>query len=156
MKKQDELYRNLTEMIKATREGKLRWNLEIQTTEANDPADKPIERDNGQDWIVDECYVSYYCTYKGKEFCMITYEMIKTAKEQRMDGARVMTGNMVFLPPLGVRFFDLHTLAPYSVECSPVLLSEIHQLWVLLLDMYKVDKGSVYLNVNPGTLVIED
>jgi malate synthase len=26
----------------------------------------------------------------------------------------------------------------------------------MLLDMYKVDKGSIYLNVRPGTLTIED
>ena len=81
---------------------------------------------------------------------MITYEMIKTA------GERVVTSNMVFLPPLGIRFFDLRTLLPYSIEVSNVLLEQIHQLWVLLFDMYKVDRGSIYLNVRPGVLKIED
>lgn len=150
MKRQEELSRELTELITATKEGKIRWNLQVQTTEANDAAEKPVERENGVEWTIDECYVSYYCEYKGKEFCMITYEMIKTA------GEKVTSGNMVFCPPLGVRFFDLRTLMPYSVETSAVLLGQIHQLWVLLLDMYKVDKGSIYLDVRPGTLTIED
>ena len=81
---------------------------------------------------------------------MITYELIKTA------GDRVTTSNMVFLPPLGMRYFDLHVLLPYSVETSAVLIDQIHQLWVLLMDMYKVDKGSLYLDVSPRVLTIEE
>lgn len=150
MKKQEELFRELTELIKATKEGKIHWNLEVKTTEANDSAEKPVEEENGVKWVVDECYVSFYCKYNGKDFCMITYELLKESKDQ------VSSGNMVFLPPLGMRFFDLHTLLPYSVESSSVLLDQIHKLWVLLLDMYKTDKGSVYLEVHPGTLMIED
>lgn len=148
--KQETLSHKLTECMKETKEGKIRWNVEVQTTEANDPMEKPVETENGVEWIVDECYVSYYCKYHGEEFCMITYELIKTADE------KTKTSNMVFLPPLGMRFFDLRTLLPYSVETSPVLLEQIHQLWVLLLDMYKVDRGSLYLDVRPGKLTIED
>lgn len=148
--KQEELSRKLAELITLTRDGKVRWSVEVQTTEANDAAEKPIEVENGIEWTIDECYVSYYCKYRDKEFCMITYELIKTA------GEKVVTSNMVFMPPLGVRFFDLRTLLPHSVETSAVLLSQIHQLWELLLDMYKVDKSSLYLDVRPGTLVIED
>ncbi len=150
MSKQTELSHTLTELIRDTKEGKIRWNLEVQTTEANDPAEKPVEQENGVDWIVDECYVSYYCKHKGKEFCMITYELIKNS------GEKTATSNMVFLPPLGVRFFDLHVLLPHSVETSAVLLDQIHQLWVLLLEQYKVDRSSLYLDVRPGTLRIED
>ncbi len=150
MKKQTELSHTLTELIRETKEGKIRWNVEVQTTEANDPAEKPVEQENGVDWTVDECYVSYYCIHKGKEFCMITYELIKTSE------GRTTSSNMVFLPPLGVRFFDLRTLLPHSVEASAVLLDQIHHLWVLLLDMYKVDKSSIYLDVRPGMLRIED
>ena len=150
MKKQEELSRELAELILATKEGKIRWNLQVQTTEANDSSKKPIEKEDGVEWAVDECYVSYYCQYKGKDFCMISYEMLKTS------GDKVMSGNMVFCPPLGVRFFDLHTLLPYSVETSAVLLEQIHQLWIMLLDMYKADKGSVYLDVRSGQLTIED
>lgn len=148
--KQEELRHKLAELTGATKEGKIRWNVQVQTTEANDPAEKPVEIEKGVEWTVDECYVSYYCKYRGNEFCMITYELIKTA------GDKVATSNLVFLPPLGVRYFDLHTLLPHSVEASAVLLEQIHQLWVLLLDMYKVDKGSIYLDVRPGKLTIED
>ena len=81
---------------------------------------------------------------------MITYELIKNS------GEKTATSNMVFLPPLGVRFFDLHVLLPHSVETSAVLLDQIHQLWVLLLEQYKVDRSSLYLDVRPGTLRIED
>ena len=59
MKKQTELSHTLTELIRETKEGKIRWNVEVQTTEANDPAEKPVEQENGVDWTVDECYVSY-------------------------------------------------------------------------------------------------
>lgn len=148
--RQEELSHKLTELINGTKEGKVRWNVEVQTTEGNEPSEKPVETEHGVEWTVDECYVCYYCKYRGNEFCMITYELIKTA------GERVMTSNMVFLPPLGVRFFDLRTLLPHSVETSAVLLEQIHQLWILLMDMYKVDKSSIYLDVRPGKLTIED
>lgn len=148
--KQEMLCHKLTELIKETKEGKLHWDIAVQTTEANDASEKPVEVENGVKWTVDECYVSYYCKYHEEEFCMITYELIKTA------GAEISTSNMVFLPSLGVRLFDLRTLLPYSVETSPVLLDQIHQLWVLLLDMYKADKNSVKLDARPGKLTIED
>ena len=90
-----------------------------------------------------------------KDFCLITYEMLKTANSSTGE-QKVKSSNMVFLPPLGMRFFDIHALLPYSIEVSNVLLDAIHRLWVMLLDMYKVDKGSIYLNVRPGTLTIED
>lgn len=148
--RQEELCKKIAELIMETRAGKIRWSVEVQTTEANDISDKPKEIENGIEWTVDECYVSYYCKYRDKDFCMITYELIKTA------GDRITSSNMVFLPPLGMRYFDLRTLLPHSVETSAVLLDQIHQLWVMLLDMYKVDKGSIYLGVKPGKLTIED
>lgn len=149
--RQEELSRRITELAARTKEGKIRWSVEVQTTEANDPEKKPVEEDGDIAWTIDECYVSYYCSkYQGEDFCMITYEMLKTA------GERVESSNLVFMPPLGVRFFDLRTLLPYSVETSAMLLDQIHRLWLLLLDMYKVDRGSVYLDVRPGSLTIED
>lgn len=148
--RQEELSKKIAELITETKAGKIRWSVEVQTTEANDISEKPNEVEDGVEWTVDECYVSYFCKHRDKDFCMITYELIKTA------GERVTSSNMVFMPPLGVRYFDLRTLLPYSIETSAVLLEQIHQLWVLLLDMYKVDKSSIYLNVNPGKLTIED
>lgn len=148
--RQEELGKRIAELIAETKEGRVRWSVEVQTTEANDASEKPKEVENGVEWTIDECYVSYYCKYKDRDFCMITYELIKTA------GEKVTSSNMVFFPPLGVRYFDLRTLLPHSVETSAVLLEQIHQLWVLLLDMYKVDRGSIYLDVRPGKLTIED
>ncbi len=150
MMKPEVLSHQLTDMYKATKEGKIHWNVTVQTTEHNDPAEKPVEVENGVSWTIDECYVSYYCKYKDEEFCMITYEMIKTA------GDKTMTTNLIFLPPLGVRLFNLHTLLPHAVCGSTVLANQIQNLWTLLLDMYKMDKESVFLEVLPGKLTIED
>jgi hypothetical protein len=150
MKKPEELHHELVELTKATKEGKIHWNLEVQTTEANPAEDKPVEKEDGISWTVDECYVSFYCQYKGRDFLMITYEMIKTA------GERTNTTNLIFLPPMSIRVFSLHTLMPYAVQGSPVLANQIKTLWEMLLAMYKADPESVFLNVNPGTLVIED
>ena len=155
MKRPEELSHMLTEMYNDTKDGKIRWNLSVQTTENNEVSEKPVEVEDGVSWTIDECYVSYYCKYKGKDFCLITYEMLKTANSSTGE-QKVKSSNMVFLPPLGMRFFDIHALLPYSIEVSNVLLDAIHRLWVMLLDMYKVDKGSIYLNVRPGTLTIED
>ena len=155
VKKQEEIFREIQEMMGETKEGRIRWSVEVMTTEANPAEEKPVEHEDGLDWTIDECYVSYYCKYKGKDFCLITYEMLKTANRS-IGEQKVKSSNMVFLPPLGMRFFDIHALLPYSIEVSNVLLDAIHRLWVMLLDMYKVDKGSIYLNVRPGTLTIED
>jgi len=150
MKKPEELSRLLTELYRETKEGKIRWNLQVQTTEHNNPSEKPVEVEDGISWTVDECYVCYVCNYKGQDFCMITYEMIKTA------GDKVQSTNLVFLPPMGIRVFHLPNLLPYAVPASNVLANQIHNLWELLLIQYKADKTSVYLDVIPGTLVIED
>ena len=96
------------------------------------------------------CFCATVLQYKNQDFLLTTYEMIK-----KSDG-RTRTSNMIFLPPLGNRFFNLHTLLPYSVEASAVLVSQCCNLWKLLLDMYKIDHSSVYLEVNPGKLEIEE
>ena len=150
MKKPEELSHLLTELYKETKEGKIHWNIQVQTTEHNDPATKPVEVEDGISWTVDECYVAYVCKYKGQDFCMVTYELLKTA------GSKVQTTNLIFLPPMGVRAFHLQTLLPYSIQASSVLANQIHNLWELILIQYKTDKTSVYLDVIPGTLVIED
>ena len=150
MKKPEELSRLLNELQKATKEGKVRWNVQVQTTEHNDFESKPVEVEDGISWTIDECYVAYVCEYKGQDFCMITYELIKTA------GNKVQTTNLVFMPPMGIRAFHLQTLLPYAIQTSHVLANQIHNLWELILLLYKNDKNSVQLNVVPGTLVIQD
>ena len=109
-----------------------------------------MEKEDGIEWVIDECYVSYVCQYKGQDFCMITYEMIKTA------GDKVSTMNMIFLPPMGIRLFNLNTLMPHSVKTSGVLANQVHNLWELLLGMYKIDNSTVSLKVTPGKLTIVD
>ena len=150
MKKPEELLKQLTEMTKDTKAGKVHWNIICQTTEYNEENTKPQVEEDGISWVVDECYVSYHCEYKGKEFLMITYEMLHTA------GDKVKTTNLIFLPPLGVRYFDIHTLLPYSVDASQMLTYQIHTLWTLLLDMYKANPESVSMDVSERILTIED
>ena len=150
MKKTEELMKQLTDMAKDTKAGKVHWKVICQTTEYNDEESKPRVEEDGLQWIVDECYVSYYCEYKGKEFLMITYEMLHTA------GDKVKSTNLVFLPPLGVRYFDIHTLLPYSVEASQMLTYQIHSLWTLLLDMHKANPDSVSIDASERVLTIED
>ncbi len=150
MKREDELLKQLTEMTKETKAGKIAWDIKCQTTEYNDLASKPQVEEDDILWTVDECYVSYHCEYKGNEFLMITYEMIHTA------GDMVKTTNMVFLPPLGIRYFDIHTLLPYAIETSNMLSYQVQTLWKMLLDMYKANPSSVALDVSERVLTIED
>ena len=150
MKREDELLKQLMEMTKETKAGKIRWEIKCQTTEYNDKENKPQVKEEDILWTVDECYVSYYCQYKGKEFLMITYEMIHTAED------KVKTTNLIFLPPLGIRYFDINTLLPYSVETSNMLSYQVQTLWNLLLTMYKANPESVNLDVSERVLTIED
>ena len=150
MNKTEELVKQLAEMTKETKAGKIHWNIVCQTTEYNDAETKPQVEEDGVLWTVDECYVSYHCEYKGKEFLMITYEMIHTA------GDKLKTTSLVFLPPLGVRYFDIHTLLPYSMDASQTLTYQIHGLWTLLMEMYKANPDSVSLDVSERVLTIED
>lgn len=150
MMKPQELTKQLADMVKDTKFGKIKWDVEMQTTEYNEADKKPKIEENGVIWNVDECFVSYHCEYKGKEFLMITYEMIHSAK------GKSQTTNLVFLPPLGIRYFDIATLLPYTVENSQILTYQIHSLWELLLAMYKANPSSVKLNVSDRMLTIED
>ena len=150
MKKEDELLKQLMDMIKDTKAGKIKWDVKCQTTEYNDPATKPQVMEDDVLWTVDECYVSFYCEYKGKEFLMITYEMLHTAED------KVKTTNLIFLPPLGIRYFDINTLLPYSVENNNMLSYQVKSLWNMLLEMYKANPASVALDVSERVLTIED
>ena len=67
MKREEELVKQLTEMAKDTKAGKVHWNVICQTTEYNDADSKPTLEEDGIHYTVDECYVSYHCEYKGKE-----------------------------------------------------------------------------------------
>ena len=43
MKKSAELLKKLPDLVKETKENKLQWKIEFQTTEYNDPSEKPTE-----------------------------------------------------------------------------------------------------------------
>lgn len=148
--KKEELLKVLTDMTKDTKAGKIAWEVICQTTEYNAPESKPVIEEEGTMWTVDECYVSYHCEYKGKEFFMITYEMLHT------NANAVKTTNLVFLPPLGIRYFDINTLLPYAVEANNMLTYQIKTLWETLLAMYKANPASVKLDVSERVLTIED
>jgi hypothetical protein len=135
-------------MVKLTGEGKIRWDIQCQTTEYNDPSEKPIEHDEDGDWAVDECFVAYHCTHKGEEFLMITYEQIFT------NGDKQKTINLVFLPPLAIRYFDVDVLAPYAIEADQVLLYQIHMLWLAVLEQYKNDPESIQFDANRRELIL--
>ena len=81
---------------------------------------------------------------------MITYEMIHSCGEKNK------TTNLVFLPPLGMRFFDIHQLLPYAVQNSQMLSYAIHELWLQLVESHKADPKQVVLDATPGKLVIEE
>lgn len=94
-KKEEQLVRKVTDMIQKTREGKLHWDIQCQTTEYNDPAKKPVETEEGETWVIDECFVSYHCMDQEKEFLLVSYEQIYTCGEKKK------SCNLIFLPPLG-------------------------------------------------------
>ena len=149
MTKEQSLVHDLTEMIKDTKAGKANWKVICQTTEYNDISTKPTTVEDDVTWIVDECYVSYECEYKGKTFVMISYEMIHSA------GDKKNTTNLIFLPPIGIRYFDINVLLPYSVEADKMLVYEVNQLWLTILDMYKNKAENISLDVSSRELVIE-
>ena len=150
MKKPEELMKEITELTKETKAGKINWSVKCQTTEYNPEEEKPVVEEDGKHWTVDECYVEYDCQYKGKDFVMITYEMIHSC------GEKVKTTNLVFLPPLGMRYFDIHQLLPYAVENSQMLSYAIRELYQLLLEIHKKNPKQVALEATPGKLVIEE
>lgn len=149
MKKKNELLRELNEMIKETKANRLKWDIKCSTTEYNEECKKPEVQEDGITWTVDECYVSYHCEFHGQEFLLITYEMIHTSGEQRH------TTNLVFLPPLGIRYFDINTLMNYAVEADQMLIYQIHMLWLLILEKCKEDSNQIKLDVDERQLVIE-
>lgn len=151
MSKEKELLHKLPEMVKDTKSGKIYWDVECQTTEYNPDDQKPVvEGEDGEPWKVDECFVSYHCEFHGSEFLMITYEMIHSK------GAQKKTTNLVFLPPLGIRFFDIHSLLPYAVKADQMLTYNIHMLWLSILELQKTNPDAMHFDVSERTLTIDE
>ena len=80
---------------------------------------------------------------------MITYEMIKTS------GDLVHTVNYVFLPPRGVRLFSLHTLLEYSVEANQRLITQVHNLWEILMGLVKKESSQVKFHIEEASVHVE-
>lgn len=140
------LQREIGKMVMETQAGRLNWKIDVSTTEFNEPASKPVIDVDGEKWTSDECYVSYYCQYRGEEFLMITYEMISKC------GPKTKSTNLVFLPPLGVRFFELNSLIPHTVEADQMLTYSIHQLWMAILDAKKKRPEQITLDADSREL----
>ena len=150
MKKSAELLKKLPDLVKETKENKLQWKIEFQTTEYNDPSEKPTEQIDGKDWLLDECFVSYHCEYKGKDFLLITYEQIASFEDKKK------SYNLAFVPPLGDRFFDVDLLAPYAVELDQMLAYEIHMLWLTILEKLKEHSKNITIDVSPRDSAVEN
>lgn len=150
MKKSAELLKKLPDLVKETKENKLQWKIEFQTTEYNDPSEKPTEQIDGKDWLLDECFVSYHCEYKGKEFLLITYEQIASFEDKKK------SYNLAFVPPLGNRFFDVDLLAPYAVELDQMLAYEIHMLWLTILEKLKEHSKNITIDLSPRDSAVEN
>ena len=150
MKKSAELLKKLPDLVKETKENKLQWKIEFQTTEYNDPSEKPTEQIDGKDWLLDECFVSYHCEYKGKEFLLITYEQIASFEDKKK------SYNLAFVPPLGNRFFDVDLLAPYAFEFDQMHAYEIHMLWLTILEKLKEHSKNITIDVSPRDSAVEN
>lgn len=146
--KPEGLLQTLTRMQKETEEGKLSWRMEVQTTEGKE--EKYTVEEEGVTWTVDECYVSYRCHYNGKDFCMITYEMIKAS------GTQIRTVNYIFLPPPGICLFSLHTLLKHSIEANAILISQVRSLWELLTGLVKKGSGQVDFRITEAEVSVEE
>ena len=136
-----QLANSLDEMMRDTKRGHLSWNMQIETTDDLDASLKERLEQDGTEWLVDECFVEYACTWKGQDFCMISYEHVLTHEDQTR-----MTC-LIFLPPLGMRFFDVAELAPYAVEADAYLTSKVHLLWETLMGLYRTDPTRCRLRV---------
>ncbi len=146
--KPEELLQTLTKMRKDTQEGNLSWRIDVQTTEGN--TEKYTVNEDRKDWVVDECYVSFLCKYRGKDFCLVTYELIKTA------GKEVKTNNYLFMPPLGVRLFSLHTLLPHSIPADSMLVSQVHGLWEDIMGLVKKQSSQIEFHITQASVNVEE
>lgn len=144
MRKEDELQHKMSDLLKETQAGRLSWDLQCQTTEYSDLRDREVI--DGVEWTVDECFVSWHCMYRGGEFLMITYEKIYS------DGPKSHSTNLIFLPPLGIRVFDLDRLAPYAVAANQLLTYSVHMLWLALLAEHQKNPEHVSISATrrPG------
>ena len=129
--KPETLMSKLDDLLKETNSNRLKWIVEIKTSEYENNIEKNIIQEENKTWTMDECYVSYSCNFHGENFVMVTYEDIEKCDNE------IRSFNMVFLPPTGIRLFQMDSLISYSVEMSNPLALKLHTLWDTLLAKYK-------------------
>lgn len=139
--KSSALVKTIDELISETKKGHLNWQIELQSTDELDDSKKEHVTQKGMEWVVDECFTSFFCKCRGKEHLMVTYERILRHE------AQVHSYNLVFLPPLSIHYFDVGVLSPYIVDADAVLLNRCHQLWTLVMDLYKKRDGHIFLKI---------
>ena len=81
---------------------------------------------------------------------MISYEMIHSALD------KMKTTNLIFLPPLGMRYMALHALLPYAEEADQMLSYHVHMLWLTILETKKEHPDWIDLDADERTLTIDD
>ncbi len=135
------LANTIDEMMKETKRGRLDWGMQIESTDDLDSSLKGTVEQDGRTWTVDECFVEYSCTWKGKDFCMISYEYVLTHDE-----ATRMTC-LIYLPPAGMRYFDVAELAPYAVQADAYLTNKVHMLWEMLMELRRSEPSRCRLSV---------
>lgn len=135
--KPETLIAKLDDLLKETKTNRLKWIVEIKTSEYEDNIEKNVIQEDNKSWTMDECYVSYACKFHGEDFVMVTYEDIETCNEE------IRSFNMVFLPPSGIRLFQMDALISYSVEMTASLAQKLHLLWETLLEKHKEDPEKI-------------
>ncbi|MCR5468523.1 MAG: hypothetical protein K6F37_06145 [Lachnospiraceae bacterium] len=147
--REEELVRKFKLLMDETSKGKIKWDIQVQTTEYNE--NKYTETDDdGVEWTIDECYVNYFTEDVDPAFNMITYEMIRTS------GSECHTTTFVFFPPLGIRYFNLRTLFPYSVKADSMVTQSVHMLWNQLLALAKKNDPNIKIDANESEISVED
>ena len=135
--KTKQLSDQVEELIKETRKNGLVWKMQIETTDDLEADIKEkLETEEGE-FVVDECFVSYECVYRKKEFRMISYERILTR------GDAVRSNALIFMPPEGLRYFDVAVLAPYAVDNDAILSDRVHNLFKTLMELHNEGSDQV-------------
>ncbi len=146
MIKTKQLADQVEELVKETKKNGLSWKMQIETTDDLDPEMKEKLQTEEGEYVVDECFVSYECVFRKKEFRMISYERILTK------GDIVRSSALIFMPPEGLRYFDVAVLAPFAVDNDAILSDRVHNLFVTLMDLHKADSPQVKVQyVDPMT-----
>jgi hypothetical protein len=136
-----QLSNTLDEMMKETKRGHLNWRLQIESTDDLDSSLKDTITEEGKEWLVDECFVAYSCTFRKQDFCLISYEHVLTC------GDLTRMTCLIFLPPPGMQFFDVEKLLPYAIDADAYITNKVHLLFEQLWALHQTDSSRCRLQV---------